>query len=216
MLRRNNNVRDLIIAQVDDVKKALLALESFLRAETTPKTVPETLRSLMVAVCDAERNADISLRAMIESLNNGRYLPSTREDIISIATKCDKVANKCETLAKDIVFRHFRFPEAYAADIMEIISISLEQFDILEKAIDTLFSKMGELIKDHSILDQIRRLESKVDAIEDKMYEAVFDTDLSLPEKTQAVQMLKQLCDISDTVEDIADKIQIMLIARKA
>ena len=215
MLKRSNNVRDLVITQVGNVKKALLALESFLRAETTPDTVPETLRSLMVAVCDAERDADISLRAMIESLNNGRYLPSTREDIIAIATKCDKVANKCESLAKDIVFRHFRFPEAYAADIMEITAITLEQFGVLESTIDTLFSKMGELIKDHSILDRIRRLESKVDAIEDKMYEAIFNTEMSLPEKTQAVQMLKQLCDISDTVEDIADKIQIMLIARK-
>ena len=216
MLKRNNNVRDLVITQVDDVKKALLAMESFLRAETTPETVPETLRALMIAVCDAERDADISLRAMIESLNNGRYLPSTREDIIAIATKCDKVANKCESLAKDIVFRHFRFAEAYAADIMEIMAITLEQFDVLESTIDTLFSKMGELIKDHSILDQIRRLESKIDVIEDKMYEAIFNTEMSLPEKTQAVQMLKQLCDISDTVEDIADKIQIMLIARKA
>ncbi len=215
MLKKNNNVRDLIIAQVDDVKKALLALESFLRAETTPQTVPETLRSLMVAVCDAERDADISLRAMIESLNNGRYLPSTREDIISIATKCDKVANKCETLAKDIVFRHFRFPEAYAADIMQIVAITVEQFNVLENAIDTLFSKMGELIKDHAILDQVRALESRVDTIEDKMHEAIFDTDMTLPEKVQAARMLELLCDLSDIIEDIADKIQIMLIARK-
>ena len=215
MLKRNNNVRDLVITQVGNVKKALLALESFLRAEATPDTVPETLRSLMVAVCDAERDADISLRAMIEALNNGRYLPSTREDIITVATKCDKVANKAESLAKDIVFRHFRFPEAYTADLLEIMAITLEQFGVLENTIDTLFTKMGELIKDHSILGQIRRLESKVDAIEDKMHEAIFNTEMSLPEKMHTSHMLEQLCDLSDIIEDIADKIQIMLIARK-
>ncbi len=215
MLRRNDNVRDLIITQVDDVKKALLTMENFLQAETTKETVPETLRSLMVAVCDAERDADISLRAMIESLNNGRYLPSTREDIIAIATKCDKVANKCEALAKDIVFRHFRFPEAYTEDLLQIMKITVEQFNVLENAIEILFTKMGELIKDHSILDKIRRLESAVDAIEDKTYEAIFDTEMSLPEKAQTVQMLQMLCDISDIIEDIADKIQIMLIARR-
>lgn len=115
MLKKNDSVQSLIIEQVDDVKKTLLAMESFLRAGTTPETVPATMRSLMVAVCDAERDADTSLRAMIDSLQGGRYLPSTREDIIAIATSCDKVANKCETVAKNMVFRGFRFPEAYAA-----------------------------------------------------------------------------------------------------
>ena len=216
MLKRNDNVQSLILEQVDDVKKTLLAMESFLRAETTPETVPETLRSLMQAVCEAERTADTSLRAMIDSLQGGRYLPSTREDIIAIATSCDKVANKCETVAKNMVFRHFRFPEAYAADIMEIISVTIEQFDVLETAIGKLFAKMGELLKDHSILDEVRRLESSVDTIEDKLHEEIFTLDISLAEKIEAADMLDLLCDVSDIIEDIADKIQIMLIARKA
>lgn len=216
MLKRNDNVQALVINQVDDVKRTLLAMEAFMRAETTAETVPETLRELMQAVCDAERNADISLRAMIDSMQEGRYLPSTREDIIAIATRCDKVANKCESVAKNIVFRHFRFPTAYAADIREIMAITVAQFDVLENAIGMLFSKLGALQRDHSILDEIRHMESRVDTIEDKLHEAIFDMDISLAEKLQAEETLDMLCDISDIIEDIADKIQIMLIARKA
>lgn len=216
MLKRNDNVQALVINQVDDVKRTLLAMEAFMRAETTAETVPETLRALMQAVCDAERDADISLRAMIDSMQGGRYLPSTREDIISIATRCDKVANKCESVAKNIVFRHFRFPVEYAADIREIMAITVAQFDVLESAIGMLFSKLGALQRDHSILDEIRHMESRVDVIEDKLHEAIFDTDLSLAEKLLAEEVLDMLCDVSDIIEDIADKIQIMLIARKA
>ncbi len=216
MLKRNDNVELMILEQVDDVKKTLLALEGFLRAETTPATVDETLRALMGAVCDAERDADTSLRAMIDSLQGGRYLPSTREDLISIATSCDKVANKCETVAKHVVFRHFRFPEAYAADVMEIIAITIQQFDVLEKAIGRLFANMGGMLKDHSILDEVRALESRVDAIEDRLHENIFDLDMELSKKLLAAEILDLLCDPSDIIEDIADKIQIMLIARKA
>ncbi len=216
MLRKNDNVQALILDQIDDVKRTLNAMDAFMRAETTPETVPETLYTLMKGVCDAERDADISLRAMIDSMAGGRYLPSTREDIISIATRCDKVANKCESVAKNIVFRHFRFPTAHAEDIREIMKITVEQFEVLENAIGTLFSKMGALQRDHSILDEIRRMESRVDVIEDKLHEAIFDLDLPLAEKMQLEETLDMLCDISDIIEDIADKIQIMLIARKA
>ena len=79
-----------------------------------------------------------------------------------------------------------------------------------------LFSKMNALQKDPSILDNIRALESKIDRIEDKLQEEIFTMDISLAEKMQISHVVELLCDLSDIIEDIADKIQIMLIARKA
>ena len=75
---------------------------------------------------------------------------------------------------------------------------------------------MNVLQKDSSILDEIRSLESKVDRIEDKLNEDIFTLDISLAEKVQISHIVELLCDLSDIIEDIADKIQIMLIARKA
>ena len=79
-----------------------------------------------------------------------------------------------------------------------------------------LFSKMNALQKDPSILDEIRALESKVDRIEDKLNGDIFGLDIGLAEKMQISHVVELLCDLSDIIEDIADKIQIMLIARKA
>ena len=187
-----------------------------MRAATTTETVHETLRALFIGVQDAEVDADRSLRAMIDSLSEGSFLPSTREDLISIATSCDKVANKCETIAKIIVFQRFRCPAAYAEDFNTIFTITKEQFELLENSISMLFSKMNALQKDPSILDNIRALESKIDRIEDKLQEEIFTMDISLAEKMQISHVVVLLCDLSDIIEDIADKIQIMLIARKA
>ena len=216
MFKKNSDVHALIVEQIKDVEKCLVKFESFMEAATTPETVPETLVALVEGVKEAENVADKSLRAMIDSLSDGAYLPSTREDLISIATSCDKVANKCESIAKTIVFQRFDFPEVYSKDVVDIFSLTKEQFELLEEAISMLFSKMTALQKDPAILDNIRSLETQVDLIEDKMNTQIFEMNIALAEKMQIAHIIEQLCDLSDILEDIADKIQIMLIARKA
>ena len=214
--KNTQNVQLTISEQIKDVKDCLVSFEAFIHAACTPGTVFETLDSLAAVVDEKESVADNSLRSMIDSLGNGMYLPSTREDLIAIASKCDSIANKCESAANSLVFQRFTVPAEYKDKLVEIISITHKQFSLLEKAIAMLFSSFGELSKDHSILDEIRDLESQIDAIEKKMYRDIFAMDLGLAEKNQIAKFVESICDISDTVENIADKVQIMIIARKA
>ncbi len=216
IFRKNSDVHALIMEQIADVEKALVCYEGFMRAATTEGVQNDTLRALMRGVCDAEDIADCSLRAMIDSLAEGSYLPSTREDLISIASSCDKVANKCETIAKIIVQQRIVIPAEGAESVMKIVEITKQQFSVLEESISALFSKFNALQKDHSILDRVRALETEVDVIEDKLQEALFASELSLAEKLQISEIYVFFGDISDIIEDIADKIQILLIARKA
>ena len=218
MLSKKNSetVSSLILEQIKDVEECLIKFESFLKAATTEGTVSETLNSLAGGVAQAEYTADQSLRRMIDSLLSASYLPSTKEDLIAVATSCDKVANKCESVAKSVVYQRFTFPAGYAEDIMEIISITRKQFELLEESIKLLFSKLSAFIKDHSILDKIREEESKVDVIEEKLYYMIYATDMDLAHQNQFAHVVEGICDLSDTIENIADKIQIMLIARKA
>ena len=214
--KKTDEVHILIMEQINDVEDCLVRFESFVRACCTAETNIETLRALCSDVCQAETRADDSLRRMIDSLMNGSYLPSTREDIISIASSCDKIANKCEDFSKMVVFQHFKFPEGYSEEILNILAISHAQFEVLEKSITQLFAHFGKLVKDHSILDEIRDHESRVDDIENALYEKTFALDMDLAHQTQIANFLEMICDISDVIENIADKIQIMLVTRKA
>jgi len=214
--KKNNRVHDLFTDQIKDVETCLIQFESFLLATTTRGTAFETMQALSGAVAQAEATADESLRRMIDSLAGTSLLPSTREELIEIATSCDRIANKCEHAANMIVFQHFRFPETYAQDVMKIVSITREQFAILKKSVLQLFMNFSELLKDHKILDDIRAQESQVDAIEQNLYKQIFQLDMGLAERTQIAKMVEYLSDISDIIENIADKIQIMLITRKA
>ena len=212
---KNNEVHAYIMEQIKDVEACMRSFENFIRAASSPGTDAETLEMLCNDVCKKEDVADRSLRRMIDSLVGTSFLPSSREDLIAIATSCDKVANKCESVALMAVYQHFRFPEDHANDLLKIISITHKQFDLLEESISLLFAKFGELLKDHAILDQVRDLETEVDIIEQNLYKDIFRMDMDLAHQTQLAHYVDELCDLSDQIEDIADKIQIMLVTRK-
>lgn len=214
--KKNNLVHTLIMEQIDDVEKCFIKFEGFVRAVCVPETAHETLRTLSEGIIKSEAVADKSLRCMIDSLSSGTFLPSTCEDIIAIATNCDRIANKCEHFAKMLVYQNFRFPQEFSEDLLKIVTVTHEQFELLEKSISELFSNLGGLLKDHSILDEIRRHESAVDKIEESMYERIYALDLGLAERMQMESFVEMICGISDIIENISDKIQIMLVTRKA
>ena len=201
--------------QINEVDECLIKFESFMETALVPGTPHETLKALCKTVMDAENAADVALRKMIDTLG-GTFLPSTQENLISIGTSCDAVANKYENIAKMIVIQRFAFPFDCSEDIKKVISISKKQFALLETSIERLLTSFSDMLKDHSILDEIRALETEVDVIEDALQERIFASDLSLAEKTQFSLVIDYVCDLSDIIENIADKIQIMLITRKA
>lgn len=213
---KTTNVHKLIMAQINDVENCLVKFESFVRAACTADASPEILRSLSDEVSKQEAVADISLRNMIDSLSGSSFLPSSREEIITVATICDRVANKCEAFCQMIVRQHCLFPRDYAEPMLEIMAITRTQFDLLKEAISRLFSDFRGLLKDHSILEQIRVQESKVDSIEGMLYDKTFALEIGLAERMQISNFVEHICAISDVVENIADKIQIMLVTRKA
>ena len=212
---KNNNIHKLIMEQINDVENCLIKFESFVRAACTTDSSPELLRSLSDDVCKHEEIADTSLRRMIDSLSGSSFLPSSREEIITIASSCDRIANKCESFSVLVVLQRFNFPDGYAESLLEILNIIKKQFELLEESISRLFADFGALLKDHSILDDIRHQESKIDKIENMLYNKTFSLDIGLAERMQIFNFVSHICSISDLIENIADKIQIMLVTRK-
>ena len=213
---KNDKVHELIMKQLQDVKSCLSSFEDFMRITTSTEVDAEALRKFCDEVYEKEHLADISLRQMIDSLGSTMFLPSTREDLISIATSTDKIANKCEDICYMVVLQNFRFPTDYNEDVMEILAITHKQFELLEKAISLLFARMGDLMKDQSILDEIREYESAVDCFERKLLEKTYSRGMDLAQCMQLTTLIEDLCDLTDIVENIADIIKIMLVTRKA
>ncbi len=211
-----HDVHKLIMEQINDVEKCIIKFESFVRAACATTSDTEILRSLCEEVCEQESMSDISLRRMIDSFAGSTFLPSSREEIIKIASTCDRVANKCEAFATMVLIQKTKFPEEYADSLLEIVSVIKVQFEFLKEAISKLFDSFGAFLKDHSVLDKIREQESIVDDIERYLYEKTYSLDMGLAERMQIANLIEHICAITDLIENIADEIQIMLVIRKA
>ncbi|MBQ3107599.1 MAG: DUF47 family protein [Firmicutes bacterium] len=210
-----NKVQDVVLAQLKDIESAILALDDFVTELVKADSNKETLRPLMTKVHEAENAADRTLRQMIESLDSS-FLPATRTELVELGSICDSIANKCHHFAQMVLFQGFKFPEAFTRDILEIIRLTKAEFALLVAAIGKLYGDFGSLLKDHSILDEVRGLETQVDVIEESLFERTYALDLPLAERTQIAGHIDHLCDVSDVIENVADKVQVMLIARKA
>ena len=213
---KNDNVHGLIMEQLKVIKSCLTSFEDFMRVASSAENDQDTLRSICQLVYEKEHDADVTLRKMIESLGGTMFLPSTREDLIAIGTSCDKIANKCEDISYMVVLQNFRFPEDYNDDIREIMELTNKQFELLEEAIKLLFTRMNDLLKNYTILNEIRDYESRVDVYERKLYEKSYSLDIGLAERMRLTEFVSSLCDISDIIENVADQIQIMVVTRKA
>jgi predicted phosphate transport protein (TIGR00153 family) len=144
------------------------------------------------------------------------FLPTTRTHMITLVQSTDDVANLCQEIVRHVMLEKIQFPAAIREDLLEIIAITKVQLSILYKAVDLLINDFKTLNDDRKVLDDVRAEESKVDNIQAALHQRIFALDISLAEKVYYRDMMEHICDLSDMIEDISDKIQIMLVEREA
>lgn len=197
-----------------DVVSCLDHFEEFLKALFAGADRHQ-LQSLKVSVDNCEHAADEELRHVVDLLSDF-FLPTTRSNLIAIVQSTDSVANRAQSITRRITIEKARLPECTHADILKIVAITKVQLNILYQSVDMLLNDYKKIFKDRKILDDVRAEESKIDSLEQMLYERVFDMDLPLYEKTYYREFIANICNISDIIEDIADKIQIMLVERES
>ncbi|MBR7184892.1 MAG: DUF47 family protein [Clostridia bacterium] len=212
---KNPKVAKCFADHHEDVVGCLEKFEEFIKASFAATPDKDKMSSLKTAVDNCENAADGELRHDVDLMSES-FLPATRSSLISIVQSTDEVANICQEVTRQIMLEKIALPASLHDDVLEIISITKAQLAILYVAIEKLFNDYKSIFNDRKILDDIRSEESKVDSIEAMLHTRVFELDLSLCEKIYYRDLIEDICDLSDTIEDIADQIQIMLIEREA
>jgi len=165
---------------------------------------------------ELEGKADHARRKIIDAFLEGQLLPSTRKELLEITARMDKIANICQDIACKLVYENVDIPAEYRANLLEITRLTKEQYAMLKRALKILFDDFDRIIKDRSILDDIKKKESEIDTLEDDTTIAIFaNEELDLAHKIQLKYFLDKLADISDLMEDIADQIQVIVVLRK-
>lgn len=211
--KKNTKIAKSFQAHREDVIACLEKFDEFMRAcfDAVDK---DRLASLKSAVDNSEAAADGELRHAVDLMSED-FLPSTRASLISIIQSTDGVANLCQEVVRRILLEKIKLPACLHDDLLEIISITKNQLGILYDAVDMLFNDYKSLFNDRKILDDVRTEESKVDVIEAILHTRIFDLELDLCEKIYYRNLIERICDLSDVIENIADKIQILLVERE-
>lgn len=213
--KKNDKISQYFYAHQEDVAECFESFEEFFKLLFSETADRNLLESAKVSVDNHEAAADQELIHIVNTMRE-TYLPATRKNLISLAQSTDRVANKCQSIVRKVLLEKIQLPKEVRADILEIIAVTEEQIRILYKAVDKLLNDYKGLDKDRKILDDVRSEESHVDKIEAMLHERIFDMDLPLFEKTYYWDVVEKICNLSDTIENIADQIQVMLIEREA
>ncbi len=212
--RKNRDISKYFYDHQEDVALCFEKFEAFFELLFKDGTTKEELESAKVCVENAEGAADKELRHVVDAMS-GSFLPATRKTLIKLVQSTDEIANICEEVVRQVVLEKINLPATLRPDILKIIAITEGQLELLIKAIDKLLNDYKALDKNRKILDDIRQEETRIDAIEAMLHARIFDLDLSLTEKIYYKDLLEKICDISDTIEDISDQIQVLLVERE-
>ena len=214
--KTSKKIWDLVGQHLEYVYECYCAFEQFM-VKLLEEGVPAHELAADYERIDAlESQADSARRNLVNAFLEGSLLPSTRKELMDITAGMDKVANRCENLACQIVFQCVDIPPQFRAGLLEITRHTREQYGAMKRALKTLFDDYELLIKDPSLLESIKKWESKIDDIENSMVAALFsDPTLDLAERHHLRYFFTRLCDISDQLEDVADQLQIIVVLRK-
>lgn len=156
-----------------------------------------------------EHEADEVRRDIIAKLADGAFLPFIREDYIGIVEMIDKIANRAKTVTQTMVIEAPKIPPEMHADIRALTSRAVETLEPLVKLTEgPLLDKQ----KSKALIQEISTREQAADAIEFKLLKHLFqESDIPLAEKIIIGDLVKLISEIADAVENVGDKIQVLI-----
>jgi len=215
---KERKVKELINEHVGKVGMCLVCfkdcLEAFLQDDiNTAESIHKT--------CDHdETEADVLCRRIGDGLYSGAFLPIARKDIYMLTEFVDRIANKAETASDVVVYQRPQVPDDYKKTLREIVETMSEMFSIFQEAV-ALFPLYDSLLAEENLasirekITSIGVMESEIDRKEAALMRSIFKSELPLSSKIQLERFLRRITDISDVIEDAADRLYILVIRER-
>jgi predicted phosphate transport protein (TIGR00153 family) len=158
-----------------------------------------------------ESKAD-DIREEIKNLMYGKALiPESRGDIMGLVEEIDRIPGIFQRLLYIISTQKLVIPEFIVADVRELIRISLVSYDLMVEQVEVLFKRKGGI---RILVATIDHNESHCDHIERSIITKIFDSDLDPFQKLQLKDLVIGMGEISDQVDIVSRRINIISMKR--
>jgi predicted phosphate transport protein (TIGR00153 family) len=159
-----------------------------------------------------ESRAD-DIREEINQLMYGKALiPESREDIMDLLEAIDEIPRYFEFVLSMIQLQRLKIPDFLAVDVKDILRISFESCELMIKQVDVMIQRKEGIRAFLAVIDEN---ESHCDHIEHRMIAKIFDSDLDPFLKLQLKEMVSALGEISDQVDRVSKRINIITMKRR-
>ncbi len=158
-----------------------------------------------------ESKAD-DIREEIKNLMYGKALiPESRGDIMVLVEEIDRIPSIFQRILYTINTQKMVIPEFIVPDVKELIGISLVSCDLLVEQVEVLFKRKGGM---RILVATIDQNESHCDHIERSIITKIFDSDLDPFQKLQLKEFVIDIGEISDQVDAVSKRINIISMKR--
>ncbi|UCF30279.1 MAG: DUF47 family protein [bacterium] len=139
-------------------------------------------------------------------------LPESRGDIMGLLESIDQIPRFCEIILNIIRTQKLTIPDLIVPDVRKLVSVSMETCGLMIQQVEDLF-KRGRRIPE--LLDVIDEKESQCDVIERRIITTLFDSDIDPFLKIQLKELVVLLGEISDQVDRVSKRINIISLKRR-
>lgn len=209
-----HNVRTMIDRHIDllggVLYKTLDTIEYYLNDDI------DAAKASAKEVNDLETEADSAFRGIISCLQAGAFLPIMRKDIFQLSSSVDEVANAAEKFCDFCLSQRPDIPKEFRESFLRITRANVEMFPDLKEAVQVLHVGKIDWIGDqyapfYKLAEKIGIEESVIDDMEWKLTRGIFNSELPLANKMHIHALVTLITKVSDLIEDVADRIQIVI-----
>jgi predicted phosphate transport protein (TIGR00153 family) len=158
----------------------------------------------------AETEADDVHRELVDKLSTGVFFANLGTDLMNLAENVDGIADSAKAAAKVLIQRRLE-----PTDLVPIRERVVEHLEVTERAVSSLQTAIqgmgngkGELV---NYAHQVEEYEESADVIRDALMEQIFTLDISVLSVLQLKEFIGMVDNVSDSAEDGADILYILV-----
>ncbi len=159
-----------------------------------------------------ESKADDIREEINQLMYSKALIPESREDIMALLEAIDEIPRYFELVLSMLQLQRLKVPDFLALDIKDIMRISFESCELMIKQVDVMLQRKEGI---RALLAIIDENESHCDHIENRMIAKIFESNLDPFQKLQLKEMVVALGEISDQVDRVSKRINIITMKRR-
>jgi len=163
----------------------------------------------LTCIRDTEKQGDMLRRSIVDTLYRKILIPDLRADVLELLENMDSLLDQLKEVVSEIEIEQPVIGEEFQQEFKDLLKYTVEAVEADLRSCRAFFNDIYS-VADH--LHKVSFWEKETDKVSTRLQRAIFArTDLNLGHKMQLRYFAKQIDQIADDAEDIADRLNIFV-----